>query len=291
MNQLPNMNKKQFMNELFKYDRKEFFNNIDKRFSNYKNKVYHSNCILTHINKDVSVEFILGDNFRRIYIFNMNKNDLVIYSSHDLFCVFIVKDDFVYELLRIYKQSNYYGRYIIKSIYKDKININYDIKMFSRKKSFNEFLMDNFDVNINELINRLISYFHSIEKELTDKEVIKEFKSMYTISKSYLKRIESFNDTDKFALLSYIETNKYKDNKQKFIDFLGCNPIMFYNNLLNDRISWIVNITLYEESIKELNIEDFVCYHKDRIFTKKEVVDRFNYIIETLEEKYGFKKN
>lgn len=150
--------------------------------------------------------------------------------------------------------------------------------------------------NINKVMNLIISK-EQIKKaidfyiDLENKKIEDEAKKTYNIIKSYIRRIENYSINDVFVATKFVDSNKYKEYKQSFIDYLGDNPIMFCSNSINGKSGWLINKTLYELTIKELDIEDFICMYGLKELERNEVIDVLYEKIEEIDNIFNFTLN
>lgn len=150
--------------------------------------------------------------------------------------------------------------------------------------------------NINKVMNLIISK-EQIKKaidfyiDLENKKIEDEAKKTYNIIKSYIRRIENYSINDVFVATKFVDSNKYKEYKQSFIDYLGDNPIMFCSNSINGKSGWLINKTLYELTIKELDIEDFICMYGLKELERNEVIDVLYEKIEEIDNIFSFTLN
>lgn len=150
--------------------------------------------------------------------------------------------------------------------------------------------------NINKVMNLIINK-EQIKKaidfyiDLENKKIEDEAKKTYNIIKSYIRRIENYSINDVFVATKFVDSNKYKEYKQSFIDYLGDNPIMFCSNSINGKSGWLINKTLYELTIKELDIEDFICMYGLKELERNEVIDILYEKIEEIDNIFNFTLN
>lgn len=136
-------------------------------------------------------------------------------------------------------------------------------------------------------IKKAIDFYNDLEL----KSIEDEAKKTYNIIRSYIKRIESYSSDDIFFMTKYIDLNKYKEYKQLFIDYLGDNPIMYYSNSINGRNGWLINKTIYEIAIKELDIEDFINTNNCRMLERNEVIESLYSVIKDIDDIFNFTLN